>query len=85
MKQSKCHTDHIPKTVSQIDYSLAIGRMFGGIPESFFTTYHEYLPKTEPVEEYSLRQDLYQLYHYLNHTVLFGVRSFVSFAPSHIS
>ncbi|EJF66845.1 fructosamine kinase PKL/CAK/FruK [Dichomitus squalens LYAD-421 SS1] len=51
---------------------LAIGRMFGGIPESFYTTYHEYLPKSEPREEYGLRQDLYQLYHYLNHTVLFG-------------
>ncbi|TBU63785.1 fructosamine kinase PKL/CAK/FruK [Dichomitus squalens] len=51
---------------------LAIGRMFGGIPESFYATYNEYLPKSEPREEYGLRQDLYQLYHYLNHTVLFG-------------
>ncbi|KAI0375168.1 fructosamine kinase PKL/CAK/FruK [Pilatotrama ljubarskyi] len=51
---------------------LAIGRMFGGIPESFYTTYHEHLPKSEPQEQYGLRQDLYQLYHYLNHTVLFG-------------
>ncbi|KAI8981390.1 fructosamine kinase PKL/CAK/FruK [Trametes punicea] len=51
---------------------LAIGRMFGGIPESFYTTYHQYLPKSEPQEQYGLRQDLYQLYHYLNHTVLFG-------------
>ncbi|KAI0652017.1 fructosamine kinase PKL/CAK/FruK [Trametes meyenii] len=51
---------------------LAIGRMFGGIPESFYTTYHEYLPKSEPLEQYDLRQELYQLYHYLNHTVLFG-------------
>lgn len=47
--------------------------MFGGIPESFFTTYHEYRPKSEPKDQYDLRQDLYQLYHYLNHTVLFGV------------
>ncbi|KAI0361438.1 fructosamine kinase PKL/CAK/FruK [Trametes cingulata] len=51
---------------------LAIGKMFGSIPESFYTTYHEHLPKSEPQEEYALRQDLYQLYHYLNHTVLFG-------------
>ncbi|KAL7285437.1 fructosamine kinase PKL/CAK/FruK [Trametes coccinea BRFM310] len=51
---------------------LAIGRMFGGIPDSFYTTYHEYLPKSEPQDQYDLRQDLYQLYHYLNHTVLFG-------------
>ena len=53
--------------------SLAIGRMFGGIPEPCFTTYHEYRPKSEPKDQYDLRQDLYQLYHYLNHTVLFGV------------
>ncbi|KAI0639577.1 fructosamine kinase PKL/CAK/FruK [Trametes polyzona] len=51
---------------------LAIGRMFGGIPGSFYTTYHEHLPKSEPREQYGLRQDLYQLYHYLNHTVMFG-------------
>ncbi|KAH9858025.1 fructosamine kinase PKL/CAK/FruK [Lenzites betulinus] len=51
---------------------LAIGRMFGGIPESFYTTYHEHLPKSQPQEQYALRQELYQLYHYLNHTVLFG-------------
>ncbi|KAI0830478.1 fructosamine kinase PKL/CAK/FruK [Trametes gibbosa] len=51
---------------------LAIGRMFGGIPDSFYSTYHEHLPKSEPREQYALRQELYQLYHYLNHTVLFG-------------
>ncbi|KAI0778350.1 fructosamine kinase PKL/CAK/FruK [Trametes elegans] len=51
---------------------LAIGRMFGGLSESFYTAYHEYLPKSEPQEQYGLRQELYQLYHYLNHTVLFG-------------
>lgn len=53
--------------------------MFGGIPESFYTTYHEHLPKSEPQEEYSLRQELYQLYHYLNHTVMFGVRVRLSY------
>ncbi|KAJ7225281.1 fructosamine kinase PKL/CAK/FruK [Mycena pura] len=52
---------------------LAIARIFGGFPESFFKTYHEHLPKTEPVEQYDLRSDLYQLFHYLNHTLLFGV------------
>ncbi|KAF8633032.1 hypothetical protein AX15_001622 [Amanita polypyramis BW_CC] len=51
---------------------LAIGRIFGGIPQSFLDTYHKYFPKTEPVGEYRLRGDLYELYHYLNHTVLFG-------------
>ncbi|THH19056.1 hypothetical protein EW146_g2033 [Bondarzewia mesenterica] len=51
---------------------LAIGRIFGGIPRSFFTTYEKYFPKTEPVDQYELRGDLYELFHYLNHTVLFG-------------
>ncbi|KAI6047952.1 Fructosamine/Ketosamine-3-kinase [Pisolithus marmoratus] len=51
---------------------LAIARMFGGIPDSFFAVYHKHMPKTEPVQQYSLRGDLYELYHYLNHTVLFG-------------
>ena len=57
-----------------LDDSLAIGRMFGGIPSSFIKTYHEHFPKTEPAEQYELRGDLYELFHYLNHTVLFGVR-----------
>ncbi|KAH9968595.1 Fructosamine kinase-domain-containing protein [Russula dissimulans] len=51
---------------------LAIARMFGGIPRSFFEEYHKHMPKTEPVESYELRGDLYELFHYLNHTVLFG-------------
>jgi len=53
--------------------SLAIGRMFGGIPSSFYTEYHKHLPKSDPEEEYDLRSDLYILFHYLNHTVIFGV------------
>jgi fructosamine-3-kinase len=47
--------------------------MFGGIPKSFFEEYHKHMPKTEPVDQYELRGDLYELFHYLNHTVLFGV------------
>lgn len=53
--------------------SLAIARMFGGIPSTFFSSYHKYMPKSEPVDQYDLQADLYELYHYLNHTVLFGV------------
>lgn len=37
--------------------------------------YHEHLPKTEPLEQYEVRMDLYEMFHYLNHTVLFGVSS----------
>ncbi|KAI0001664.1 Fructosamine kinase-domain-containing protein [Russula vinacea] len=55
------------------------GRMFGGIPESFFEEYHKHMPKTEPVDQYELRGDLYELFHYLNHTVLFG-RAYASSA-----
>ncbi|KAF9245772.1 Fructosamine/Ketosamine-3-kinase [Melanogaster broomeanus] len=51
---------------------LAIARIFGGIPNTFFSSYHKYMPKSEPVEQYELRASLYELYHYLNHTVLFG-------------
>lgn len=53
--------------------SLAIARIFGGFPASFYSTYHEHFPKGEPVDLYDARSDLYQAYHYLNHTVLFGV------------
>ncbi|KAF8445572.1 Fructosamine/Ketosamine-3-kinase [Boletus edulis BED1] len=52
---------------------LAIARIFGGIPSAFFSSYHKHMPKSEPAEQYDLRGDLYELYHYLNHTVLFGV------------
>ena len=53
--------------------SLAITRIFGGLPKSFYDTYHEHHPKSEPVAQYGLRVDLYELFHYLNHTLLFGV------------
>ncbi|KAE9400589.1 fructosamine kinase [Gymnopus androsaceus JB14] len=51
---------------------LAIARIFGGFPPSFFAEYHKHLPKTEPADQFSLRGHLYELFHYLNHTVLFG-------------
>lgn len=58
--------------------SLATPRLFDGMPESFFEAYHEHMPKTEPVEQYELRGDLYLLFHHLNHTVLFGVSAFAT-------
>jgi len=54
------------------EFDLAIGKMFGGIPSSFYTEYHKHIPKSAPEEEYNLRSDLYVLFHYLNHTVIFG-------------
>ena len=56
--------------------SLAAPHLFEGMPESFFEAYHDHIPKTEPVEQYELRLDLYLLFHHLNHTVLFGVSAF---------
>lgn len=55
--------------------------MFGGFPEAFFTTYFEHNPKTEPVEEFPMRCKLYESFHYLNHTLLFGV-SVMAFADA---
>ncbi|CAE7076602.1 unnamed protein product [Rhizoctonia solani] len=51
---------------------LAIGRMFGGFSSSFYDQYHSLRPKSEPIEDYDQRLKLYMLFHYLNHTVLFG-------------
>ena len=54
--------------------SLAIARMFGGFPASFYESYYQHRVKSEPSSEYSERQNLYEVFHYLNHTLLFGVR-----------
>lgn len=53
--------------------SLSIARIFGGFPPAFFTAYHAHIPPSEPTSEYNLRAALYELFHYLNHTLLFGV------------
>ena len=53
-------------------FSLAIARIFGGFNSAFFEKYHSILPKTDPIEEYELRVDLYELFHYLNHALMFG-------------
>jgi hypothetical protein len=53
--------------------SFGIARMFGGFPSTFFETYLEYNPKSEPQNQYSYRCELYESFHYLNHTVIFGV------------
>ncbi|KAL9102474.1 MAG: hypothetical protein Q9163_002374 [Psora crenata] len=54
------------------EYELGIMRMFGGFGESFMKEYHSICPKTEPVEEYEDRVNLYELYHHLNHYAIFG-------------
>lgn len=66
-------------------HSLATPRLFEGMPDSFFEAYHDFMPKTEPVAQYELRRDLYELFHYLNHTVLFGVSKFMPIGKSGLS
>ncbi|CAI4217242.1 unnamed protein product [Parascedosporium putredinis] len=54
------------------EYELGIMKMFGGFGAAFWREYEELVPRAEPVEEYEDRLRLYELYHHLNHTALFG-------------
>ncbi|XP_055971421.1 fructosamine-3-kinase isoform X1 [Sorex fumeus] len=51
------------------EFELAIALMFGGFPRSFFTAYHQKIPKTPGFDQRLL---LYQLFNYLNHWNHFG-------------
>lgn len=51
------------------EYELGIAGMFGGFNKSFYSAYHSKIPKTPGFEK---RQQLYQLFHYLNHWNHFG-------------
>ncbi|KAI1357725.1 fructosamine kinase [Xylaria arbuscula] len=53
------------------EYEIGIMRRFGGFSATFYHEYHQLLPKTEPKHEYEDRIALYQLYHYLNHYLMF--------------
>lgn len=55
---------------SHNEMELSIMRMFGGFDSEFMDAYHEMFPRLEPL--YNERSELYQIYHYLNHFVLFG-------------
>lgn len=48
---------------------IAMTELFGGFGESFYLAYQEYYPLDVG---YSVRKDLYNLYHLLNHLNLFG-------------
>jgi len=48
---------------------LSMTNMFGGFSPHFYGAYHELIPKASGFEQ---RNALYQLYHYLNHYLLFG-------------
>lgn len=49
---------------------LGITRMFGGFSYEFYDEYHQVHPRSSPY--YNERQKLYELYHHLNHTYMFG-------------
>ncbi|XP_029363738.1 ketosamine-3-kinase [Echeneis naucrates] len=51
------------------EYELGIAGMFGGFNSSFYSAYHEKIPKEPGFEK---RNQLYQLFHYLNHWNHFG-------------
>jgi protein-ribulosamine 3-kinase len=48
---------------------LAMTRLFGGFSSAFYDAYEEVLPLSSGFEE---RVDLYNLYHLLNHALMFG-------------
>ncbi|KAM9783537.1 ketosamine-3-kinase [Syngnathus typhle] len=51
------------------EYELGIAGMFGGFDSSFFSAYHEKIPKAPG---FGHRNQLYQLFNYLNHWNHFG-------------
>ncbi|MDD1780808.1 fructosamine kinase family protein [Enterovibrio sp. ZSDZ35] len=51
------------------EVDVAMTELFGGFPEDFYKGYNEVWPLDEGFEE---RKDLYNLYHLLNHSNLFG-------------
>lgn len=51
------------------EVDLAMARLFGGFPEAFFSGYQAEWPLPP---DWGERVDLYNLYHLLNHTNLFG-------------
>ncbi|KAF7659952.1 hypothetical protein LDENG_00290550 [Lucifuga dentata] len=51
------------------EYELSIARMFDGFSSSFYSAYHDKIPKAPG---FAKRNQLYQLFHYLNHWNHFG-------------
>jgi len=48
---------------------IAMTEMFGGFGEAFYRAYDSHYPRTQV---YSVKREVYNLYHYLNHYNLFG-------------
>ncbi|XP_071968797.1 ketosamine-3-kinase-like [Engystomops pustulosus] len=51
------------------EFELAIAGMFGGFSSTFYSAYHQKIPKSPGFEK---RLKFYQLFHYLNHWNHFG-------------
>ena len=51
------------------EYDLGIATMFGGFTSEFYAAYHKHIPKAPGFDG---RNELYQLFHYLNHWNHFG-------------
>ncbi|GMK54867.1 hypothetical protein CspeluHIS016_0114530 [Cutaneotrichosporon spelunceum] len=49
---------------------LGMTRMFGGFSHAFYDAYHAIHPRSQP--HYDQRIRLYELYHHLNHALMFG-------------
>jgi fructosamine-3-kinase len=54
---------------SDAEAELAMMELFSGAPHGFWPAYRQIMPIAEG---YAWRRDLYQLYHLMNHVVLFG-------------
>jgi fructosamine-3-kinase len=48
---------------------LAMTKLFGGFPATFYTSYNESFPL---LDEWEYRENIYMLYHVMNHLNLFG-------------
>jgi protein-ribulosamine 3-kinase len=64
------HTRSPVFTSRRQEMELGMMRLFGGFTKACFDAYHQVIPRMEP--HYEERQQLYLLYHQLNHVYLFG-------------
>jgi fructosamine-3-kinase len=55
--------------VGDSEADIAMTQLFGGFPADFIDAYHAHRP---PTPGYTVRRDLYNLYHVLNHANLFS-------------
>jgi len=54
------------------EFEMGIVKMYPGVGSEFYDEYFKLVPKAEPSEEWEDRVDLYELWHQLNHFVIYG-------------